>query len=191
MANTKIKETERDQKERGNVFLAIVSIAAILLFAGYKYGIFNSFQTNSAAEIQSDDAAEYVAVDFEALETDDTLQNILADAKEQFVLVKNATEEDRIAVANAADVRLLELMTQAATIESSDYATSVYNYVSCVDAYAVNTFNTQYDAEKYTNEADIALSNAESNFESLVDIRVEYLREAGLSDSDLISRLSR
>lgn len=180
---------EKNNKERGNVILAVVCSLAILLFAAYRFGIYDRFFGNVSANSDTTETTESpeTVVDDAKLAEDDKLQEIIKTAQNHLDSVKTSQNIDE---ASAADTEILSLMDEVKN-GSDNYTKSVYNYLSCVDAYVVNTYNTKYDAEKYSAAAETSLNHAEQNYESMNSIRGKYLKEAGLSENEIADRLSK
>ena len=194
MANIKNENTEtrneKNKKERGNVILAITCSLAILLFAAYRFGIYDRFFGNLSANsstTESTESTEKTVVDDSKLAEDDKLQEIVKTAQNHLESVKASQDIDE---ASAADTEILSLMEELKN-GSDNYTKSVYNYLSCIDAYVVNTYNTKYDAEKYSAAAETSLNHANEDYESMNSIRSQYLKDAGLSEKEIADRLSK
>lgn len=188
--NKKTEKQENNKKERGNVLLAIVCVVAILVFAAYRFGIYDRFFGNVSANSDttvSTESTEKTVVDDSKLAEDDKLQEIVKTAQNHLESVKASQDIDE---ASAADTEILSLMEELKN-GSDNYTKSVYNYLSCVDAYVVNTYNTKYDAEKYSAAAETSLNHANEDYESMNSIRSQYLKDAGLSSTEIADRLSK
>lgn len=188
--NTETKKQEKNnKKERGNVILAVVCSLAILLFAAYRFGIYDRFFGNVSANSDTTEITESTetVVDDAKLAEDDKLQEIVKTAQNYLDSVKASQDIDE---ASTADTEILSLMDEVKN-GSDNYTKSVYNYLSCVDAYVVNTYNTKYDAEKYSAAAETSLNHANENYESMNNIRNQYLKDAGLSENKIADRLSK
>ena len=187
--NAETRNEKNNKKERGNVILAVVCSLAILLFAAYRFGIYDRFFGNVSANSDTTETTESTetVVDDAKLAEDDKLQEIIKTAQNHLDSVKTSQNIDE---ASAADTEILSLMDEVKN-GSDNYTKSVYNYLSCVDAYVVNTYNTKYDAEKYSAAAETSLNHAEQNYESMNSIRGKYLKEAGLSENEIADRLSK
>lgn len=183
-------EKQENKKERGNVLLAIVCVVAILVFAAYRFGIYDRFFGNVSANSDttvSTESTEKTVVDDSKLAEDDKLQEIVKTAQNHLESVKASQDIDE---ASAADTEILSLMDELKN-GSDNYTKSVYNYLSCVDAYVVNTYNKKYDAEKYSAAAETSLNHANEDYESMNSIRSQYLKDAGLSKKEIADRLSK